>query len=132
MSLFIIFNTVYYDGIGDFFHFEGIMEAMLQNNKFIDVKFVAFIHFDARGSESNFKFIENKLNTGLCQKSERVQVHFGDMSLHENLVKSPKLQNILENAKQGVIISNDFNCQGGGSLVELYFDFCPFLYQNLK
>lgn len=125
MRLFIIFNTVLYDGIGDFFHFEGIMEELLNNERFNGVKFIAFINFHEKGSAKNFARIEDKLNNGLRRQSERIQIHFGTQDVHKNLRTSAKLQNVLKNAVKGVIISNDGTGNEKQSLVKYYCDFCP-------
>lgn len=126
MVLMTVFNTILYDGIGDFYHFEDVMEALLTNERFKAVKFIAFIHFDNRGSKKNFEYIENRLNNGLRHKyPQRIQIHFGDMDFHDKLRQSPQLQAALAKAIKGIIISFDGEKR---SLTKCYTDYCPPLY----
>lgn len=134
MTAMLVFNTVHYDGIGDFFHFEDIMNALLNNERFNNVEVLAFICFNVGGSKKNFECIEQKLKNGLCQ-FERVKVYFGDMQFHQELRQNAALQAEMNTAVKGFIISFDgLGSRPGGSLVKTYADYCeslrkiPFIY----
>jgi hypothetical protein len=115
MPLFIIFNTVNYDGIGDFYHLDDIMNALLRNERLKSVNFMIFIYFHEKGSNKNYYRIEHKLNDGL-KKNERVQVYFGNMADHKRFMEYPELQAKINDAVKGFIISYD----GIPSLVQFY------------
>lgn len=59
MPVFVIFNYILLDGIGDFFHFEGIVNTLLDNSRFNQAHFSDFVNFDQRGKSSNYEYIKN-------------------------------------------------------------------------
>ena len=119
MPLFFIFNTVNYDSMGDFYHLDDMMNALLRNQRLASVHFMLFIYFDERGSNKNYDRIEHKLNDGLKQH-KRVQVYFGNMAEHEQFMASSWLQAKINLAVKWIIISYD----GLPSLVQFYAARC--------
>jgi hypothetical protein len=51
MATILAFNVVHYDGLGDVYHFEDIIHALLDNERFKHVEVLAFICFDTRGTK---------------------------------------------------------------------------------
>jgi hypothetical protein len=56
----LIFNSVNYDGVGDFSHFKDILTAYLSNPKFSDVEFIPIVAFHTCGAESNYSKLKQE------------------------------------------------------------------------
>ncbi|MBA3536851.1 MAG: hypothetical protein H0T84_09610 [Tatlockia sp.] len=99
MSTYIIFNTINFDGVGDYSHFEDIVNALRTNPKFCDVKLIAFVLFHERGKESNYLFIGKKL------KALDIPFYYGNAEDHERFSLDEEVQKHLREADQVLVIS---------------------------
>ncbi|MBA2650736.1 MAG: hypothetical protein H0U73_00490 [Tatlockia sp.] len=99
MSTYIIFNTINFDGVGDYSHFEDILNALRINPKFCDVNFIPFVLFHERGKESNYLFIGEKLN------ALGIPFYYGNVEDHARFSLDEKVQRQLREADQVLVIS---------------------------
>ncbi|MDA9272126.1 hypothetical protein N9Q05_01920 [bacterium] len=112
MPKYVVFNTVNYDGVGDFSHFKEIMLALLANPMFKDVEFTAIVAINCSRTRARYDSIHDEL------KSLGIQFYYGDIDEHiEILSKDKDLQKELQQADQAIIISFD----DISSLYEPYF-----------
>jgi len=102
MPNYIVFNTVNFDGIGDFIHFKDIMLALLANPVFKEVVFTAIVAVDSRCTAAHYQRIREEL------ESLGVPFHYGNIREHrDTLSKDIDLQKKLQTADQAIIISFD-------------------------
>ena len=118
MTTMLVFNTVFQDGIGDFFHFEDLMQSLLTNEKLNHIEILAFVYFNEGGTLNNYRIIQEKLINGL-KLSPRIKVFFGYLKDHKEFITDPILQETMKTAVKGFVVSlNDLK------LVNIYKNSC--------
>ena len=103
MPNYVVFNTISNDGVGDFYHFEGIIKKLLADHHYKNVQFFAIVGFQTGGrlSKKDIKKIEQEL------KQLNVQFLYGSIKEHEAYSLNENVQKQLSTADQAIIISCD-------------------------
>jgi hypothetical protein len=112
----LVFNSVNYDGIGDFSHFKDILTAYLKNPKFRDVEFLPIVAFDTCGAESNYSKLKRE-----CEHLG-LNILYGTLKEHQSYILDTSIQEKIKDANQALIISYDIG------LFKLY---APYLNKNI-
>lgn len=117
MISYLLFNTVNFDGVGDFVHLEEIVEELLARSEFNDVKLVAFIYFFALGLEERYQNIQRRLDK-LAGGSRQFIYFYGRYQAHLSWRNDALIASLFQEARQLVIISYD-------KLSRIYQDLIP-------
>ena len=118
MTTMLVFNTVFSDGIGDFFHFEDLMQSLLNNEKLNHIEILAFVYFTEAGSPNNYNIIQEKLTNGL-KLLPRIKIFLGYLKDHKVFSQDLRLQETINTAVKGFVVSfNDLK------LVNIYKNSC--------
>ncbi len=86
MPIYVILNTVKSDGVGDFSHFEDIINAINVNKVFDDVEFLLLVLFQ----ENEKRPFNGRLYRNLLERTKKLghQYVFGTEQEHLNLIAS--------------------------------------------
>lgn len=102
MPKYVVFNTVNYDGAGDFAHFKDIMKALLANPAFKDVEFTSIIEDHDTNKTSRYDSLHKQLT------AMGIRFYLGNQEKHKDqFSKDKNLQKDLLQADQAIIISFD-------------------------
>ncbi len=119
MTTYLLLNTVNFDGVGDFVHFEEIVEELLRRPEFNDVRLVGFIYFFASDLEERYQDIQRRLDNLACRSDpERFIYFYGRYQAHLSWRSDASIASLFQEASQLVIISYD-------KLTKLYEDLIP-------
>ncbi len=97
----VLFNQVNSDGVGDFSHFEDILNFMLASDLLKHMRFFAIVCFNKEGASSNYAAIEKKL------EKLGVDYLFGYSADHWRFSEDDEVIQTLNQAEQAIIVSFD-------------------------
>lgn len=114
MPIYIVFCCVNFDGLGDFIHYENIIDKLTCHT---DIQFISVILFNAHGKHHHDVKIATKL------KEIKGVIYYGTETAHVNIFsQDPQLKHYLEHADQAFYISYE------GPLESIY---APLLKPNI-